>query len=52
MIVQVMNHQPFVTKIGRIEDLFYCHLDIHTHTVLAALLNNNLSSGSDVVMRT
>ncbi len=35
MIGQVTNHQPFVTKIGRIEDLFYCHLDIHTNNVLA-----------------
>lgn len=35
MIEKVTNHQPVVTKIGRIEDLFYCYLNIHTNNVLA-----------------
>lgn len=52
MIGQVTNHQPFVTKIGRIEDLFYCHLDIHTNNVLAEMLNNKVKARlNDIIVK-
>ena len=52
MIGQVTNHQPIFTKIDRSENLFSCHLAIHTNNVSAEMLNNKVKARlNDIIMK-